>query len=119
MSINYQERRAYGETSSGGEDLSGNLLAMLTEQVSLARNGKVEGVLTLAGKIDRMLHRADHRQLERIWTQRGPVRKLHNELCLMFGAAKREVADELGRLRTGKNLLQAYKKDVSHRHRVL
>ena len=89
------------------------LLAMLSEQISLARSGKIEAVETLAGEIDRILGRADRKQLERIRPQRSRIEGLHRELCLMLGAARREVADELGRVRTGKNSLRAYK-NASH-----
>lgn len=113
MSTTYRENTTCSDTTPDTEDLSGTLLAMLSEQVSLARKGKVEAVLTLAGKIDRLLRRADRKQLERIRPQRDRIQSLHNELCLMLGAARREVADELGRVRTGKNSLRAYK-NASH-----
>ena len=101
------------ETTSDTEDMSGRLLAMLSEQVSLAKSGNVEGVLQLAEKIDRLLHQAGPGDLERIHAQQGQIQSLHNELCLVYGSARREVADELGRIRTGKSLLRAYK-DSSH-----
>lgn len=96
------------EAASDGEILSSQLFAILSRQVSLARRGKVDEVLTLAGKIDRLLSRANRKHLEKIWAK-SAIRSLYDELCLILGAAKHEVADELERVRKGKSSLRAYK----------
>lgn len=93
---------------SDGEYLSSQLFAILSRQVSLARRGKADEVLTLAGEIDRLLCRANRKQLENIWAK-SSIRGLYDELCLIFSAAKREVASELEGVRKGRNSLRAYK----------
>jgi len=103
-----QESTACSEAASDSEYLSSQVVAILSRQVSLARRGKVDEVLALAGEIDHLLCRANRNQLEEIWAK-GPVRALYDELSLIFGAAKREVAGELERVRKGKTSLRAYK----------
>jgi len=108
-----QESTACSEAASDSEYLSSQLIAILSKQVSLARRGKVDEVLTLAGKTDHLLSRANRNQLGEIWAK-GPVRGLYDELSLIFGVAKREVAGELEGVRKGRTSLRAYK-NVSRR----
>jgi len=103
-----QESTASRQAASDSEYLSSQLIAILTKQVSLARRGKVDEVLTLAGEIDQLMCRADRKQLREVWSE-SPIRGLYDELQLIFGAAKGEVAGELDGVRKGKTSLRAYK----------
>ena len=103
-----QESTGFGEAAFDGEYLSSQLSAILSRQLALARGGKLDEVMTLAGEIDQLLSRADHKQLERIWTE-GSIRGLYDELGLIIGTAKQETAEELKRIKKGKNSLRAYK----------
>ena len=107
MGITSRESAVCSEAVPDGENLSGELLAILRQQISLAKKGKVSEAIVLAEKTDRLLQRADRRELGRIWAQ-GPVRNLYDELCLILDVARRGAADELGRVRMGKNSLRAY-----------
>ena len=115
MAITSRESTMCTGAASDGEDLSGELLAILRRQISLAKNGKVAEAIVLAEKIDRLLHRADRQELGRIWAQ-GPIKSLYDEFCLILGVARSEVANELERVRTGKHSLRAYA-GISHRQR--
>ncbi len=108
MATTPQENTVSCEAASDGECLSSQLFAILSEQISLAKRGKVDEVVTLAGKIDQLLCRADRKQLEKIWAK-GPIRGLYDELCLILSAARGEVAGELAAVRKGRNSLRAYK----------
>ena len=96
------------DNMSPGESLSGQLLEILNQQLSLARTGKLDEAMALADEVDLLLSRADRKQLEKIWTE-GPIRGLHDQLCLMISVAKNEAANELKGVRKGKNSLRAYK----------
>ncbi len=108
MATTPQENRVSCEAASDSEYLSGQLFAVLSEQISLAKRGKVDEVLTLVGKIDELLCRADRKQLEKIWAK-GSIRGLYDELCLILRAARGEVAGELAGVRKGRKSLRAYK----------
>jgi hypothetical protein len=103
-----QESTACSEATSDSESLSSQLLAMLNQQLSLARTGKMDEVMTSADKVDQLLSRADRKQLEKIRSD-SSIRGLYDQLCLTVGAAKQETAAELERIRKGKNSLRAYK----------
>lgn len=103
-----QESTACSEAASDSEYLSSQLLAILGKQVSLAKRGKVDEVLTLADQIDHLLCRANRNQLKEIWAK-GRIRGLYDELQLIFSAAKHEVAGELEGVRKGRTSLRAYK----------
>jgi hypothetical protein len=91
-----------------GDSLQEQLFAILSEQVSLARRGKLDEAVLLVEQSDRLLAQADGKQLEKIWTA-GPIKGLYDELRLIIDVAKREVADELKGIRKGTNVLRAYK----------
>lgn len=95
-------------TDSGRGTLSSQLLAILTQQVELARAGKLDEVMTLAGKVDELLHHADPKELQSALAD-GAVRALHDKLSLMIGAAKSDAAREMEKVGKGRNSLQAYK----------
>ena len=101
------------ENAVPGESPAGRLFAILSEQVSLARRGKLGEAMELAGEADQILSRANREQLEKIWSE-TPIRGLYDELCLMIAAAKSQAAGELAKTRNGKRTMRAYK-DISRR----
>lgn len=108
MATTTQPNTVSSEAASGGESLSSQLFEILSRQISLARSGKLDEVLTLADETDQLLSRADLKQIESVWTK-GPIKDLYDELRLILCAAKREAADELEGVRKGKTSLRAYK----------
>ena len=108
MATTPQESTVSREAGSDGEYLSSQLLAILSQQVALARRGKVDEVLELADKIDQLLRQANRKHLEMIWAK-GPARGMYDELCFILGAAKCKTAGEMEGVRKGKNSLRAYK----------
>jgi len=108
MPITPQKTTGSGEAAIDGEYLSSQLSELLSRQLALARRGKLDEVMTLAGSVDQLLSQANRKQLEKIWTE-GSIRGLYDEIRLILGAAKGEVATELAGIRKGRNSLRAYK----------
>ena len=96
------------ESTTPGESLGNRLLALLNQQVALARTGKIEQAMALADEVDQLLSHADPKQLKQI-SSAGPIRALHDELRLMITLAKNESADSLKGINKGKTSLRAYK----------
>ena len=88
--------------------LSDQVVAILNQQISLVKSGKLDEAMGLADKVDQLLSRADQTQLKQI-SDEGEVRRLHDELYLMIGIAKTEASAELKGLHKGKNILRVYK----------
>ena len=107
MVVTPSEKTISRHAAPDGEGLSGELIAILHQQISLAKNGQASQAADLSEQIDRLLQGADRRELGRIWAQ-GPIKKLFDELCLILVAARSEVADELRKVRTGKHSVRAY-----------
>ncbi|MBT3199258.1 MAG: hypothetical protein HN350_05020 [Phycisphaerales bacterium] len=85
----------------------------MNQQISLARTGKLDQAMAIAGQVDEILSQVDSKQRAEIASD-TVIRDLYNQLGLIISAEKNETATELSGIRKGKNTLRAYK-DISSR----
>ena len=85
------------------------LLDLLAKQLRLAKNGELEKVDLLCGRVEKLLDELSRFAVPIDQATAQRIRQLYNALCLVFATEKRELGEKLNRMRKGKISLSAYK----------
>ena len=102
-------RLAEVEPDGNGPKTLSELLDLLAKQLRLAKNGELEKVDLLSGRVEKLLDELSRFAVPIDQTTAQRIRQLYNALCLVFAAEKTELAERLNRMRKGKTSLCAYK----------
>ena len=104
------ENPADTTSSTDGEKLLSELQNLLTEQVRLAKDGKLQEVSSLAAKLEGLLAEASSApSLPQNSEKAKHIHRLYNELCLVLTTEKSDLAGRLKKMQKGKNSLHAYR----------
>lgn len=102
-------RPAEVEADGNGQKTLSELLDLLAKQLRLAKNGELEKVDLLSGRVEKLLDELSRFAVPIDQTTAQRIRQLYNALCLVFATEKTELAERLNRMRKGKTSLCAYK----------
>ncbi len=100
---------AEAEADGNSQKTLSELLDLLAKQLRLAKNGELEKVDLLSGRVEKLLDELSRFAVPIDQTTARRIRQLYNALCLVFAAEKTELAERLNRMRKGKTSLCAYK----------
>ncbi len=95
--------------SAGGEDALRQLTELLELQISLARQGKLDEIDSLADRMPQLLNAAcDCGASQRYANMVERIQSLHRELCLILEAERADLGARLKKVGKGKKSLRGY-----------
>ena len=95
--------------SAGGEDALRQLTELLELQISLAKQGKLDEIDSLADRIEQLLDAAcDCAASQRYANMAERIQSLHRELCLILEAERADLGARLKKFGKGKKFLRGY-----------